>query len=312
MTSTTVYSDVVLPAATWYEKHDLNTTDMHPFVHSFNPAIAPPWQTRTDFAIFKALVGGVQPAGRDAPGRAQGPGRGAADPRHARRVRQPARDRPRLEGRRVRPRARGEHAQARGRGARLRRRRRRSGRRWGRWSRSSGCRSRAWCRCRTRRSATCGARTARSAAARRTGGRRWPATSTGARRSSRSPAPRTAGSRRRRSSGSRSAPGVKLADLAAEHEGKLITFADTQARPVAGDHLAGVVGQRARRAALLAVHGQRRAAQAVAHADRAPALLPRPRLDDRAGRADAGVPATAGHDTRCSGSRASARPASWG
>ena len=56
MTSTTVYSDVVLPAATWYEKHDLNTTDMHPFVHSFNPAIAPPWQTRTDFAIFKALV----------------------------------------------------------------------------------------------------------------------------------------------------------------------------------------------------------------------------------------------------------------
>ena len=79
MTSTTVYSDVVLPAATWYEKHDLNTTDMHPFVHSFNPAIAPPWQTRTDFAIFKALSRGVQPAGRDAPRRAQGPGRGAAD-----------------------------------------------------------------------------------------------------------------------------------------------------------------------------------------------------------------------------------------
>ena len=41
MTSTTVYSDVVLPAATWYEKHDLSTTDMHPFIHSFNPAIAP-------------------------------------------------------------------------------------------------------------------------------------------------------------------------------------------------------------------------------------------------------------------------------
>ena len=27
------------PAATWYEKYDLSTTDMHPFVHSFNPAI---------------------------------------------------------------------------------------------------------------------------------------------------------------------------------------------------------------------------------------------------------------------------------
>jgi nitrate reductase alpha subunit len=55
MTSTTVFSDVVLPAATWYEKHDLNTTDMHPFVHSFNPAIAPPWQTRTDWDAFQAI-----------------------------------------------------------------------------------------------------------------------------------------------------------------------------------------------------------------------------------------------------------------
>ncbi|GAB1640614.1 nitrate reductase subunit alpha [Krasilnikovia sp. MM14-A1259] len=56
MTSTTVYSDVVLPAATWYEKHDLNTTDMHPYVHSFNPAIAPPWQTRTDWDAFMAIA----------------------------------------------------------------------------------------------------------------------------------------------------------------------------------------------------------------------------------------------------------------
>src|SRR5690606_167797 len=56
MTSTTMLSDVVLPAATWYEKHDLNTTDMHPFVHSFNPAIAPPWQTRTDWAAFGAIA----------------------------------------------------------------------------------------------------------------------------------------------------------------------------------------------------------------------------------------------------------------
>ncbi|RSO46771.1 nitrate reductase subunit alpha [Streptomyces sp. WAC 06725] len=56
MTSTTLYSDVVLPAATWYEKHDLNSTDMHPFVHAFNPAIAPPWQTRTDFDAFHTLA----------------------------------------------------------------------------------------------------------------------------------------------------------------------------------------------------------------------------------------------------------------
>ncbi|HEX5535411.1 MAG TPA: nitrate reductase subunit alpha [Actinomycetales bacterium] len=55
-TSTTLFSDVVFPAATWYEKHDLNTTDMHPFVHSFNPAISPPWQTRTDHDTFNALA----------------------------------------------------------------------------------------------------------------------------------------------------------------------------------------------------------------------------------------------------------------
>ncbi|MFE6828435.1 nitrate reductase subunit alpha [Streptomyces sp. NPDC057690] len=56
MTSTTVFSDVVLPAATWYEKHDLSSTDMHPFVHAFNPAIAPPWQTRTDWDAFRTLA----------------------------------------------------------------------------------------------------------------------------------------------------------------------------------------------------------------------------------------------------------------
>ena len=55
MTSTTIFSDIVLPAATWYEKHDLSTTDMHPFVHSFNPAISPPWQTRTDWDAFLTI-----------------------------------------------------------------------------------------------------------------------------------------------------------------------------------------------------------------------------------------------------------------
>jgi nitrate reductase alpha subunit len=56
MTSTGIYSDIVLPAATWYEKHDLSTTDMHPFIHSFNPAIPPPWECRTDFEIFNNLA----------------------------------------------------------------------------------------------------------------------------------------------------------------------------------------------------------------------------------------------------------------
>ncbi len=56
MTSTTLFSDVILPAATWYEKHDLSSTDMHPFVHAFSPAIPPPWQTRTDFDWFQLLA----------------------------------------------------------------------------------------------------------------------------------------------------------------------------------------------------------------------------------------------------------------
>ena len=56
MTSTTLLSDVVLPAATWYEKHDLSSTDMHPYVHAFTPAIDPPWEARSDFDLFHALA----------------------------------------------------------------------------------------------------------------------------------------------------------------------------------------------------------------------------------------------------------------
>ncbi|MGW2963683.1 nitrate reductase subunit alpha [Streptomyces sp. NPDC001220] len=55
-TASTLLSDVVLPAATWYEKHDLSSTDMHPYVHSFTPAVNPPCQARTDFDTFKALA----------------------------------------------------------------------------------------------------------------------------------------------------------------------------------------------------------------------------------------------------------------
>lgn len=55
-TSTTLVSDIVLPAATWYEKNDLSTTDMHPFIHSFNAAINPPWEARSDFEVFRDLA----------------------------------------------------------------------------------------------------------------------------------------------------------------------------------------------------------------------------------------------------------------
>jgi len=56
MTSTTMLSDIVLPAATWYEKHDLSSTDMHPFVHAFSPAIDPPWEAKSDFELFHLLA----------------------------------------------------------------------------------------------------------------------------------------------------------------------------------------------------------------------------------------------------------------
>ncbi len=56
MTSSTLLSDIVFPAATWYEKHDLSSTDMHPFVHAFSPAIDPPWQSKTDFETFHLLA----------------------------------------------------------------------------------------------------------------------------------------------------------------------------------------------------------------------------------------------------------------
>jgi len=55
MTSTGLFGDILLPAATWYEKHDLSSTDMHPFVHAFSPAIDPPWETKSDYDIFQVL-----------------------------------------------------------------------------------------------------------------------------------------------------------------------------------------------------------------------------------------------------------------
>jgi nitrate reductase alpha subunit len=56
MSTTCVHSDIVLPTATWYEKHDLNTSDMHPFIHPLSAAVDPAWESRTDWAIFKGIA----------------------------------------------------------------------------------------------------------------------------------------------------------------------------------------------------------------------------------------------------------------
>ncbi|MDV6378857.1 nitrate reductase subunit alpha [Sporosarcina sp. GW1-11] len=56
MTATPLYADLVLPAATWYEKVDLSSTDMHPFVHPFNPAVNPLWESRSDWDIYRTIA----------------------------------------------------------------------------------------------------------------------------------------------------------------------------------------------------------------------------------------------------------------
>ncbi len=56
MSTTCMYSDIVLPTATWYEKHDLNTSDMHPFIHPLTAAVDPVWQARSDWEIFKGIA----------------------------------------------------------------------------------------------------------------------------------------------------------------------------------------------------------------------------------------------------------------
>jgi nitrate reductase alpha subunit len=56
MSTTCVYSDIVLPTATWYEKNDLNTSDMHPFIHPLTAAVDPVWGARSDWEIYKAIA----------------------------------------------------------------------------------------------------------------------------------------------------------------------------------------------------------------------------------------------------------------
>ncbi|NQW08407.1 MAG: nitrate reductase subunit alpha [Alphaproteobacteria bacterium] len=56
MSTTCVYSDIVLPTATWYEKNDLNTSDMHPFIHPLTAAVDPVWESKSDWDIYKGIA----------------------------------------------------------------------------------------------------------------------------------------------------------------------------------------------------------------------------------------------------------------
>lgn len=56
MDTSALYSDIVLPTASWYEKNDLNSTDMHSFIHPLSAAVKPCWEARSDWDIFRSIA----------------------------------------------------------------------------------------------------------------------------------------------------------------------------------------------------------------------------------------------------------------
>ncbi|MFA9516167.1 molybdopterin-dependent oxidoreductase [Halopenitus sp. H-Gu1] len=65
MDSTALNSDIVLPAASHYEKHDLSVTDMHTYVHPFTPAVEPLGESKTDWQIFREIAAKIQELARE-------------------------------------------------------------------------------------------------------------------------------------------------------------------------------------------------------------------------------------------------------
>ena len=56
MDSSALYSDIILPAASWYEKADMNSTDLHSYIHPLSQAVAPVWESKSDWDIFKTIA----------------------------------------------------------------------------------------------------------------------------------------------------------------------------------------------------------------------------------------------------------------
>ncbi len=63
MDTSALYADVVLPAASFYEKWDLNSTDLHSYIHPFTPAVPPLHESKTDWQIWIALAQALQATG---------------------------------------------------------------------------------------------------------------------------------------------------------------------------------------------------------------------------------------------------------
>lgn len=56
MDTSALYSDIVLPAATWYEKDDLNSTDLHSYIHPLSESVPPAWESRSDWDLFRDIA----------------------------------------------------------------------------------------------------------------------------------------------------------------------------------------------------------------------------------------------------------------
>ncbi len=56
MSTSCQWSDVVLPAPTWYEKHDLTATILHPYLQLQQPAIKPLFECKSELWIFRELA----------------------------------------------------------------------------------------------------------------------------------------------------------------------------------------------------------------------------------------------------------------
>jgi nitrate reductase alpha subunit len=56
MDTSALYSDIVLPSASWYEKSDLNTTDLHSYIHPLGAAVPPVYESKSDWQIFREIA----------------------------------------------------------------------------------------------------------------------------------------------------------------------------------------------------------------------------------------------------------------
>ncbi len=83
MSTTCLYSDIVLPTASWYEKNDLNTSDMHPFIHPLSRGGGPSVAIAQRLGDLQGLRQGLQRGLCRPPRCREGSCADAADARHA-------------------------------------------------------------------------------------------------------------------------------------------------------------------------------------------------------------------------------------